>query len=335
MAAMWWVGLLAVCLSLVAIPAPAQEPDPPTEAEIAERDRAKVLASAGMDLVKGGDIQKGIAKLEEALALVPVPTIALATADAMVTVGRLKDAVDMYGRASRLEVPDWVDGAARLKQQRAGELAAENLERLIDRVPKVRVVIVGRTAEAFAIDGEPQELARLDAELFLDPGVHVFEASAGELAARREVRLAEGDAIKVALALDRAQARPGAAPSDATSSDTAGSTSDASRLIGFIIIGAAGATLAGMVGTWAAARGLASDLDSSCVEGVCDPQALGSDGVDDLDTYGALRTATIGLGVASGVLATIGLTFVLTAPSDESAVSLWLAPTQGGLRARF
>ena len=59
-------------------PAEATEPPPEPTTTEEERDKARQLANAGMDLIKGGETERGIAKLEEALALVPVPTIAVA-----------------------------------------------------------------------------------------------------------------------------------------------------------------------------------------------------------------------------------------------------------------
>ena len=90
-----------------------------------------------------------------------------------------------------------------------------------------------------------------------------------------------------------------------------------------------------MTGTWIAARGLASDLEPGCSDGVCNPTSLGPDGVDNLDRYRTLRTTTIALGVLGGVLAATGVTLVLTDPGDGDDVALELGPSYWGVHARF
>ena len=102
-------------------------------------------------------------------------------------------------------------------------------------------------------------------------------------------------------------------------------------------LGLAGAGLAATIGTWVAARNLASDLEASCPDDRCDAALLGPDGLADLDRYKTLRTTTIALGVVTGALAAAGATLVVTAELDaaDEAVALVLGVGQVGIDARF
>ena len=324
-----------------ASPDQAAAPNPGDSANPETRARARQLANEGMQLVNTGRVEEGLAKLKEAQELVPVPTIAVAIARALVSVGRHTEAIRTYRALIDMPLPSWLKGLARMKQEHVQRTTKEELAKLLKKVPKVRVVIVGEDATRVVIDGKERELASLQRQLFIDPGIHVFEAWAGEAVVRKEVNVRLGEAITVALRLEEAQAEepPPAppAPPPEPPPPPPPDTSSPLPITGYVLLGVAGLGLAATVGTWIAAADLAGDLEGSCPDDRCDEAALGPDGVDDLDTYGGLRTATIALGVVTGVVAAVGATLVIVAPSDEQdgAVSIHLSPWQVRIDARF
>jgi hypothetical protein len=348
----WPVCLLVTALACGAH-AQAAEPSKDETTEGVDPDKrahAKELANAGMGLIKSGRIDAGVAKLREALALVPVPTLALATARAMVGAGRMVAAVDAYRETIDMKGPGWLKGLSRIKQEHAQRQAADELAALLARVPKVRLTVVGLEAERVLVDGKQRDAGELEKGMLLDPGIHVFEASAGEAVARKEVRLDEGQAISVALQLTEAS-EPAPPPEPEPQQEPPADSADTNLMqIGaYAAFGLTAAALGATIGTWVTARGIADDIEGSCVDDSCDPSALGVDGMDDLDSYQTLRTTTIALGVVTGVMAAAGVTLFLLAPSSDDPssegdtaslrslgqLSLRLGPMHAGIDARF
>jgi hypothetical protein len=220
-----------------------------------------------------------------------------------------------------MAVPAWIeDSEARETQEAAQGEANDELAALIQRIPKVRVVLLGERAERLTIDGKEQALDGLGSEILVDPGIHVFEASAGEVSTHKEVSLQEGTAITVALKLEKPTTvvpkpdpPPPPPPKDPGPSPT--------HIGAYVALGVAGLAAIGTGITWGLAASLASDLEPSCPDDACDETLLGPDGVDDVDRYQVLRGTTIALGVVTGVAAAAGLT-LLFLPSDEEGGSV-------------
>jgi hypothetical protein len=316
--------------------------EPPAEASAETRARARQLADEGVRQIREGRVDRGIASLREAQELVPVPTIALEIARALVSVGRLSEAVEAYRETTAMALPAWLRGMPRITQEHAQREARGELAVLVKRVPKVRLVLLGIPAERVAIDGEELSSSSIGKELYIDPGIHVFEAERGDTSVRKEVRLTEGDAISVALRLEAgkkqaekvAPAEP--APRPPAAERKREEPSAAQPIAGYALLGLAGACLGATIGTWVVGADLASGLEPSCPEQSCDPATLGSDGMEDLERYRALRTATIALGVATAAAAAVGLSLVLSAPSgSETAAVLQLGPANLGIDVRF
>lgn len=348
------VAALGVCL-VIASSAWAQDAskDVPSEpfdlggetqgADEEVRERARQLADEGMRLIETGEVDAGLAKLKQALALVPVPTLAIAAARAMVSVGRMTDAVETYREVAKMPLPTWLKDLPRMKQELAQRESVKELAALTPRVPRIRVTLVGIPAERVSIDGQPRERAELQGVMLIDPGIHVFEAQAGKSVVRKEVRIAEGQALKVVLHLEESETvlpapvAPAPAlvsPPEPVHMDGAGNWMP---IAGYVALGLSAVALGATIGTWVTARGVAGDLEDRCPDSRCDPVALGQEGIDDLGRYRTLRRATIALGVVSGALAAAGVTFVLVAPADAggTAVSVHLDPIQTRIDARF
>jgi hypothetical protein len=127
--------------------------------------------------------------------------------------GKLGQAIVTYRRALQLNQ----DTLGEERKKALEKVANEGIAALEPRVGRVRVVLGERPEGAkVARDGQELPLATLGEEIPLDPGEHVFEASApGFRRAEKRMKLAEGEKATVELELvpapaveDKAQPPP-------------------------------------------------------------------------------------------------------------------------------
>jgi len=313
---------------------------------MAKREQARALTREGRRLIREGDNDAGIAKLEEAVELAPLSSIALAAADIMVDGGHHADAVEMYRKAASMDIPDSIPTRDRPTEEHAKEEAAKKIDPLLETTPKVRIQVLGLAPEQVTIDGKPHDLASLDQDLFLDPGVHVIAAKAGNITAEKSVSAELGKKLDVTLKLEEPVQnvsppleQPPPAPATPDNAPETGASASTLDIFGWVAVGLGAGALGAMAGTWIAASRTASNLEDDCVDGLCPPSRLGPEGIDDLDRYHTLRETTIVLGVVGGVLAATGVTLLITSSSDDdesgSEVSLDLGPMSMGIHGRF
>jgi hypothetical protein len=220
------------------------------------------------------------------------------------------------------------------------------------RVPKLLIVLPAGADAKVEVDGQAISSGLLARPLPFDPGRHTISASAPGQAFSHEVTISERDekridvvftAVPVAPAPKVAAAPPAPAspsppsspPAPTASSDT-GTSARGSSTVGWVIVGAGGAALAGAALTAVLHQGALKNIDDVCPSHMDCPRSQQSsleDSQSKARTFGALAVA---LGAGGGALVVTGLVLALTsapnaAPATGLAVSPWLANNGGGV----
>jgi len=329
-------GLAALCVPfLFSAQLSAQE-----DSEAAETAAARGLALEGIKLADGGHCDEAMDKLARAEKLHHAPVVLGRLGECQVAQGKLVEGTENLRKVLREALPP--DAPA--VQVRARERAAALLERVKSRIAALNIVVKGprdSTEIAVIVDGQPMNVALLDADRPSDPGEHFVEASApGFLAASVRVSVGMGEKQSVVLTLEpdpKARATAGSAlpAADRASStadngtlftrvpplgepDTAASREAPKRNLTAAYIGwAAGGTAVavGSVFGLLAFKGK-SDLDEQCAQNVCPDSSA-----DRL--HSARRDSTVAtvLMAAGGAGLAIGTIVYFSAGSEEASAS--------------
>jgi hypothetical protein len=177
-------GLAAAWVSALLSRAGAQQPAPegaapslpahaaasPPAADDAARTKARALGYAGVEAYGAGDYSEASAKLEESFQLLPVPSLGLWSARALVGLGRWVVAEQRYRAVARLPI---APGDSRVQQQAKDDAQRERTE-LLRRIPSLKLRISGAGVDevAVSVDGNARSSAELARALLLDPGRH-------------------------------------------------------------------------------------------------------------------------------------------------------------------
>ena len=155
----------------------------------------------GVALYQERKYSEALAEFQRAHEIAPHPLVLYNIATTYRELSRYKEAVEFYGRF--LAEAEGVVAPARVQAARA------ELEEILGRVARVTVDVAPAGAEV-TVDGEPVDLAEMP--LFLPPGEHRIAARAsGHEPGERTVRVASGDEVSVAMALDPVREEPVAA----------------------------------------------------------------------------------------------------------------------------
>jgi hypothetical protein len=281
-------GIAAVLLAL-ARPAHADGDAPEV------RDTARAIAQTGAHYFDLGAWEKARDHFHRAYQLVPAPTLLLMEARSLVALGRLVDAVDVYGRAAATPLQADANEAYR----RAVRDAAIELAQLFPRVPRVRVVSREPLVK-LSVDGLEVPVSRLHDPVPVDPGTHVVDAASDLGATVRETfAVTEGEVHT--LTLEAPPSKLAAHPPEGGPTMSVGWLTLGTGVFAVVVGGTTGL--------------LASDhkakLDAACPAGACPPSAA-----SDFEDYHTLRTAsTVAYGVgAVGLVA--GVALLLSAKGD-------------------
>lgn len=336
---------LCAAIWLAASAAPAQEPSARTKRAVRE------LVADGENLFNAGDCTQALDRFRRAYALMPAPTVALREARCLVKLGRLIEGVEKYEEARRGEsTPN--PPIAFLKAAHEAKIAIADLR---GRIPKLKLTVTGPGADSpelvVFIDKERVPSALLGVEQPVDPGNHTLLAAVGETSsAMQSASFAERKSHVITLELRpgplpvplpspagaaKSGADPGGAP---TASD-----GSAQRTGGWIALGAGGVGLGlGIVSGILALNGKSS-LDEICAPpGPDGSRACPSSAENDLSTFRTERTLSY-VGFAVGAVGIgVGVSLLLTAPSDGEvpappAATLvpWIGLGAAGLRGTF
>ena len=314
----------------------------------ADKATARDLAIEGYKALQSKDYAAAVDRFTRADALYHAPTVILGLARAHVGLGKLVSAQELYSRIAQESLPPNATTAIK----KAVLDAEKELAALTLRIPSVVINVWGSNAPRVTLDGIEVRAAALGVKRPVDPGKHVFTASApGFVTNEVTVNLAEGKSESVTLELKPRQiepppvvavapaakapaAKPPAAnPPVARPMPTPAPTAPAPMTpaqtepapeqikgngstqtpIGFVALGVGAAGL--LVGgiTGGLALGKHGDITKSCPEGHCAP---GQEAMfkPEIDSYNTMGTiSTIGF-IAGGALAATGVVLMLTAP---------------------
>ena len=307
----------------------------------AEVMTAREIAKEGIDAFDSGEYQRAADRLGEAYDIVKVPTIALYRARALVKLGRLVEASELYQEATTIEG----DLGKQSKQQAAQDQAKKEREELLPRIPRLKVKIVGGSAKdvEVKVDGQAVAPQLLRAGYAVDAREHEVEGDLNGEVVRETFTVDEGDSATVTLSFKGTGTR--AAPEgkkrshggDAAEDEAGEQRGGTQRTIGWIGIGTGAAALA--VGSVAGMMSLGKKRDLD--DGGCQGNDCFTDQKSDVDAHNRdILIANVGF-AAGGVLAATGLTLLLTAPKrdqtekDARHISPWIGIGQAGIRGRF
>jgi hypothetical protein len=294
------------------------------------REHARSLAYSGLRAYAAHDYASASAQLEESFRLLPVPSLGLWSARALVKLGRLLQAEQRYRATAALPLgPDDppVQGEARATAElEHAELGA--------RIPSVEVQLIGAEAHEVVVtlDGAALPAEALGQRRRVDPGRHALVGTRAGERSEVSLTLSEGQHEQATLRF-----QPRLAPVAAATSTVGLPADDASawRTAGWIGVGTGAGALVGAVLTYVIARDRYNGLerDGVCVDDRCRPGSA-------LDRYYDVRRLHVATLITSGVLGAAGVTLLLLhpEPQDERAglsVRLRLDASAASLDARF
>jgi len=300
---------------------------------------ARELAKQAFQAYDEGRYDEAAEKSLRAYQVVRVPTLAVNRARALVKLGKLLAASELYLEATRLpRAPSW---------QSVQDDAVSNAEReraeLLPRIPRVKIAINGADMArvAISIDGRSIPSALLNTEQMVDPGKRVVVGSFGQQEVQQVVMLKEGEQQPVTL---RFAASAHAAVMAETSSRGSPKFTSTERnkpskilpILGWtgVGIGSAGLIFGAFEGFSAKSkRNTLIDTGLCTLDGEhCDGSKLG-----EVNAYKSARTMSmVGL-YAGGVLAAVGVTLLVWPAKKESqsTVGITLGPSFVGLRGEL
>lgn len=333
----------------------AEVPPPP----LADATRAAVrkLADAGVAAYRAGDLEGASEKLEKAYQLMPVPSLALWSARALMGRGAWTRAAERYLSARRLALGP---GDPRIQEQ-AQQVAAVERAALVPRIPSLRVHVEGAAAGevSVTVDGTALPPLLVGEDWPVNPGTHDIVGVRGSERVEATASVGEGQHAEVSLrfvaALSVAPGNVSGAPSAsvvvapssasilalegapvetksehdraASASDTPGS---AWQTAGWVTLGVGGATLltSGVLGLVAQQKHRELTSSEACLGNSC----LES---DEVETYNSLvDLSTVGW-ISGAVLLGAGAVLVLTVPGSDGATRVAVTPSTVGIVGQF
>jgi hypothetical protein len=344
---------LAVALAL-ASPAALAQPTPE------EKAGARAAAEKGGDEFKAGHYKDALDLFLRAESLIHAPTHLLMIARTHAALGELVVAKETYLKITREDLPATAPGAFK----RAHADAEKELKDLDPRIPAIQVSVsnaAGAKNLAVVMDGKPVPAALVGIPRPVDPGAHVFRATADGLeSADKPISAKEGDKLSVTLELKPARQAAKPPPGDAPGPVAAApgepppaqppadegpkppSSINGPRVASFVMMGVGSAGLGVGIGMGILSlkkRGEANDAFDKCGAGCHDAPAAAVRALDsDANTKGTI--SVIGL-VAGGALAIGGaVLFVVSRPKPsagaaEVRVGPWIGAGSAGVVGRF
>ncbi|TKD08827.1 PEGA domain-containing protein [Polyangium fumosum] len=176
---------------------------------------AEALYLSGRKLVTDGNWAEGCAKFEASMELNPAASTLINIAKCREHEGKLTQALVDYRRAVQLNQ----DTLGEERKKQLEQVAKDGIAEIEPRLAHVELVVNARPEGLEVVrDGIRLPLAALGETIPLDPGKHMFEASApGFETIERNIEIAEGQKARVELALVPAAAvakTPASPPTD-------------------------------------------------------------------------------------------------------------------------
>lgn len=322
----------------------------------ATRAAVRRLGEAGLAAYRAEKYDEASERLDKAYSLMPVPSLALWSARALVARGLWTRGAERYLIARRLDLGPG-DPQIQLSAQR---LAAEERAALMPRIPSLRVVLSSAAAREvrISIDGAALPALLVGEDWPVDPGEHVVIGVRGEERVEARASVKEGEHAELVLhfverpelgpslpmgAVSATPAVPPAAPSvrgvetapDAapTAPGTEPGTEGAPwRSVGWVGIGAGGAVLitSGVLGLIAKDRGEELTSGPDCAGDSCLEARR-----DDVESYNRLvDLSTVGW-ITGAALAGAGTLLVLAVPATEGSTRVAVGPSAIRVAGQF
>jgi tetratricopeptide (TPR) repeat protein len=203
---------LAFCFAIL-LPAPSLAED------LAPIQQAREIEIQGLEAYDNGKYEEAAEALGHAHALLKVPTNARNYARALVKLGKLVEAAEIYQQAAELsptvvvtrEPQDQTTQDANRKlQEDAKQDAIHERAALMLRISRVVPHIIGAGAHKvrIEIDGREVEGSRLTGERLVNPGRRKISGTFGDQVVRVDVTLVEGETRTVELAFRQSDPTP-------------------------------------------------------------------------------------------------------------------------------
>lgn len=173
------------------------------------RYEARKLADEGQGLFDAGDYRGAVARLRDADARFPAPTIKTAWAEAHEKLGELLEARALYERIAS-EALDR-DAPAEFREAQAGARAA--IARLDKAIPKVAVELVGPRPPVLSLTLDRAAVSLSDDPVRVNPGKHTLSIEmTGQPVETRRIELKAGETRRIQIHWAGAEKGGSAAP---------------------------------------------------------------------------------------------------------------------------
>lgn len=312
------IALSAVLLSTTPRPAQGQSPE--------AKAQAAALLEEGKKLLNSNDFARACKALEGSQKLDPAVVTMLYLADCYEQIGKTASAWAMFREAAQIARKTNQSSREAAAQRRASEVAP--------KVPKLTLQVEGEAPGLQLLrNGEPVARETWGMSVPVDPGLHVYEASApGKKTFRIEVEVKPGEEARtIVIKLIDGAPQPttsASAPTSAPPSTAPGPRKGpgGQKIAGWVL-GGAGLLTVG-VGSFLAfsARNKSNDADALCRpedRTRCTPQGASAGN----DARSSANLATVVVSIGGGLLA--GGVLLLLLPSSDPAPSARLSPAVG------
>lgn len=299
----------------------------------ADKTTARQLAIEAQQALEKKDYATAADRFGRAEALYHAPTLLVGLGRAYVGLGKYVEAMESYNKVIREKLPE---NATDAFLQAKADAKAE-IEGLDKKIAWVTLRVEGADAPNATLDETAIPTASLDVKRAVNPGDHVFRASAeGFATAEQPFSIASGESQTVTLTLVPGEPGPGDNPlpkpigggddgPDQIDEGTGGTSTLA--IVGWTAIGVGGAGLILGAITGGLAVSKHGTLTDACDDNRCAPEQQST-----LDSFHALATvSTIGF-IAGGVLAAAGTVLVIVAPSDDVSAEVGLGSVRATVR---
>lgn len=286
---------VGISLLLIALPVQAAAAAPSNE----ERERARALMDLGDARFEAKNYASALEQYRAADEIMNVPTTGIEVGRTLERLGRLLEARETLRKVSEFpQRPDEPRPFASARQ-RADRLLGD----IAPRIPRVTLQVTGLpegSTPEITWDGQRIEEARIGGYLEANPGVHhVVGTAAGFPDVKRDVRLAEGQALQVVLAFGSAPAAgPAGSPAPERPNAPLPVAAKASKPVLLWVslgVAAAGVAVGGATGVYSLSR--TKDAKQHCDGNACTPEAQHD--IAGAKTFANISNVAFGVGVVA------------------------------------
>lgn len=187
---------ILVCCALLTVPLSSALAQPTKAGVDAARYEARRLADEGQSLFEAGDYRGAIARLREADAKFPAPTLKLAWAEAHEKLAQLLEARAVYAKIAE----EKLDRFAPAEFHEAVATAKAALARLDEAIPRLAVELVGPPPPMLSLTLDGVALSTSDRPISVNPGKHTLSIEmSGQPPETRSLDLKEKETRRIQI----------------------------------------------------------------------------------------------------------------------------------------